>query len=171
MPASWPRHKRWLKMAKGFRGRAKNCYRIAKPRVMKSLQHAYKGRKLKKRAARSLWVQRINAGVRAVDAGASYSWFIHGAKQGDVALNRKVLSELAISEPFSFRAVYEVVADVSPLEQAKGRSLLVDGHEAEFAPGEKEREKRLGRHFDPEKEERDRFFEALKAEGIEVIRS
>ena len=171
MPASWPRHKRWLKMAKGFRGRAKNCYRIAKPRVMKALQHAYKGRKLKKRAARSLWIQRINAGARAIDAGASYSWLIHGAKQADLALNRKVLSELAISEPYSFRAVYEVAADVSPLDQAKGRSLLGEGHEAEFMPGERERAKRSERHYDPEKEERDKFFEALKAEGIDVIRS
>jgi large subunit ribosomal protein L20 len=170
MPASWPKHKRWLKLAKGFRGRAKNCYRIARPRVMKALQHAYKGRKLKKRQARSLWIQRINAGVRSIDHGASYSWFINGMRRGDMELNRKVLSELAITEPFSFRSVYEVAADVSPLAEAKGRSLLVD-MDAEFAPGEKERAKRASRHFDPEKEERDKFFEALKAEGIEVIRS
>ena len=69
------------------------------------------------------------------------------------------------------RVSRQLAADVSPLEQAKGRSLLVEGDEAEFAPGEKERAKRSGRHFDPEKEERDKFFEALKAEGIEIIRS
>ena len=110
MPASrWSRHKRVLKLAKGFRGRAKNCYRIANNRVQKSLQHAYRGRKEKKRRARALWIQRINAGVRQIEPnGASYSWLQGGLAAANVELNRKVLADLAVNEPYSFGALVHV---------------------------------------------------------------
>ena len=167
MPASrWSRHKRILKLAKGFRGRAKNCYRIAKPRVLKSLQHAYRGRKEKKRRVRSLWIQRINAGVRQIEPNdASYSWFQGGLAVANIELNRKVLADLAISEPFSFRSIFDTVSSVAPIRGAKGEL-----GESGLEPGEREREKREKRHFDAEKERRDRFFEELKKEGVDVIR-
>lgn len=97
------RHKKVLKMAKGFRGRAKNCYLIAKHRVEKSLQHAYVGRKLKKRNARKDWIQSVNAATR--EHGLNYSLMIHGMQNANIELNRKVLSELAASEPFAFKSV------------------------------------------------------------------
>ena len=168
MPASrWSRHKRVLKLAKGFRGRAKNCYRIANNRVQKSLQHAYRGRKEKKRRARALWIQRINAGVRQIQPnGASYSWLQGGLAAANVELNRKVLADLAVSEPFSFRCVFDTVESVVPIRGAKG-ALGPNGLE----PGAREREKRESRHFDPEEQRRKEFFEQLEREGIEVVRS
>uniref|UniRef100_A0A7S2ABF5 Large ribosomal subunit protein bL20c n=1 Tax=Trieres chinensis TaxID=1514140 RepID=A0A7S2ABF5_TRICV len=99
--------KRIIKMAKGFRGRANRCYKIALPRVQKALQHAYRDRKLKKREFRRLWIQRINAGVR--QHGLSYSEFIKRLHGSGITLNRKMLAELAGMEPFSFKAVVDVV--------------------------------------------------------------
>ncbi|GFR53032.1 hypothetical protein Agub_g15724 [Astrephomene gubernaculifera] len=96
-----------LQLASGFRGRARNCIKIARMRVEKGLQHAYVGRKLKKRYWRSVWIQRINAGTR--EHGMSYSGFITGLKEENVQLNRKVLSELAMNEPFSFKALVDQV--------------------------------------------------------------
>jgi len=95
------RHKKIIKLAKGYRGRAKNCFRIAIQRVEKGLQYAYRDRKNKKRDFRALWVQRINAAVR--EKGLKYSQFINGIKLAKINLNRKMLSELAIhnSETFS----------------------------------------------------------------------
>ena len=168
MPASrWSRHKRVLKLAKGFRGRAKNCYRIANNRVQKSLQHAYRGRKEKKRRARALWIQRINAGVRQIEPnGASYSWLQGGLAAANVELNRKVLADLAVSEPFSFRCVYATVESVVPIRGAKGE-VGPNG----LDPGEHERAKREARHFDPEEQRRKEFFEQLEREGVDVVRS
>ena len=97
------RHKKVIKMAKGFRGRAKNCYRIAKNRVEKSLQHAYVGRKLKKRDVRKKWIVALNAATR--EHGMNYSLFMHGLKNANVELNRKVLAELAVSEPYTFKSI------------------------------------------------------------------
>merc|ERR1711934_264363 len=92
-----------LALAKGFRGRAKNCYRIATNRVEKALQYQYRDRRQKKRQFRSLWIQRINAAAREYDL--SYSQLIHGLNKSNVGLDRKILSELAIYEPKSFAAV------------------------------------------------------------------
>lgn len=99
------RHKKVLKRAKGFRGRSNNCYRVALERVEKALQYAYRDRRNKKRTFRALWIQRINAGVR--EHGLVYSQFIAGLKNVGIILDRKVLSELAISEPEAFKGFCE----------------------------------------------------------------
>jgi large subunit ribosomal protein L20 len=99
------RHKKILKMAKGYRGRAKNCFRIAIQRVEKALQYAYRDRRNKKRDFRALWIQRINAAVRP--EGLTYSKFINGLKLAKIDLDRKILSDLAIREPESFKKIVE----------------------------------------------------------------
>jgi large subunit ribosomal protein L20 len=141
------KHKRIIKMAKGYRGRSKNTFRAAVRRVEKGLQYAYRDRKTKKRNFRKLWIERINAGVR--QHGMSYSKFINAmanmgeaelnsleigngtdgdvedtfedidereemdkmpeAQEGQMILNRKMLADLAANEPFSFKAVVDVV--------------------------------------------------------------
>ncbi len=108
------RHKKILKMAKGYRGRAKNCIRVAIERVEKALRYAYRDRRNKKREFRALWIQRINAAVR--EHGMVYSQFIKGLKLAGIDLNRKMLSELAIHEPETFKSV--VTAAKSKLEVA-----------------------------------------------------
>src|SRR5579884_356880 len=97
------RHKKILKLAKGYRGRAGTAFRIAIEKVEKALQYAYRDRRNRKRDFRGLWIQRINAGVR--EHGLTYSQFMHGLKQAGVELDRKVLSDLAIREPEAFAAV------------------------------------------------------------------
>lgn len=97
------RHKKILKMAKGYRGRAKNCFRIAIQRVEKALQYSYRDRKARKRDFRSLWIQRINAAVR--ENGMIYSRFINGLKLAKIDLDRKVLSEIATKEPAVFSQI------------------------------------------------------------------
>ena len=97
------RRKKVLKQAKGFRGRAKNCFRIAFERVEKALQYSYRDRKVKKREFRALWIQRINAAVR--EHGMVYSQFVKGLKMANVEVDRKMLSELAIHEPKAFEAI------------------------------------------------------------------
>lgn len=97
------RHKKILKMAKGYRGRSKNCFRVAIEKVEKGLQYAYRDRRNKKRDFRKLWIQRINAGVR--EHGLVYSQFINGLNKAGITLDRKVLSDLAIREPEAFKAI------------------------------------------------------------------
>ena len=97
------RHKKILKMAKGYRGRAKNCFRIAIEKVEKALQYSYRDRKVRKRDFRALWIQRINAAVR--EHGMIYSTFINGLKIAKIDLDRKVLSDLAIKEPEVFQEI------------------------------------------------------------------
>jgi large subunit ribosomal protein L20 len=94
------KHKKILKLAKGYRGRANNCYRIAIEKVEKALQYAYRDRKVRKGQFRALWIQRINAAVR--EHGMVYSQFIHGLMIAGIELDRKVLSDIAISNPVSF---------------------------------------------------------------------
>jgi len=97
-------HKKWLKLAKGYFGRAGTCYRIARERVERGMQHAFKHRKEARRAMRSLWITRINAAARL--NGISYSQFIHQLKQsGDMEWNRKILSECAIQDPEGFKKI------------------------------------------------------------------
>jgi len=100
---SHAKHKKVLKAAKGFYGRRKNTIRIAKQAVEKSLQYAYRDRKVKKRNFRALWVQRINAGVRA--HGLTYGRFIDGLNKAGIEIDRKVLSDMAIHEPQAFAAL------------------------------------------------------------------
>jgi len=99
------RRKKVLKAAKGYRGRNSKVYRVAKERVEKGLQYAYRDRRVKKRNFRSLWIQRINAGVR--EHGLTYSQFMHGMKQAGIELDRKVLSDLAVREPEAFKEIVE----------------------------------------------------------------
>ena len=99
------KHKKVLKRAKGFYGRRKNTIRAAKAAVDRSAQYAYRDRKNKKRSFRALWIQRINAAVR--EHGLTYGRFIDGLGKAGVVVDRKVLSELAISEPASFKALVE----------------------------------------------------------------
>eukprot|EP00826_Nyctotherus_ovalis_P001376 TRINITY_DN10209_c0_g1_i6.p2 TRINITY_DN10209_c0_g1~~TRINITY_DN10209_c0_g1_i6.p2 ORF type:complete len:149 (-),score=36.45 TRINITY_DN10209_c0_g1_i6:47-493(-) len=106
---NWSRTK-VLRLAKGFQGRAKNCYSLAIVRLHKSLQHAYRGRKLRRRIARRDWITRINSALS--EQSVKYSCFIHGLNvYSNVALNRKVLAELAVNEPYSFRAVVNEVIE------------------------------------------------------------
>ena len=97
------KHKKVLDAAKGFYGRRKNTIRIAKQAVEKSLQYAYRDRKNRKRNFRALWIQRINAAVR--DHGLTYGRFIDGLSKAEVAVDRKVLSDLAITQPEAFAAL------------------------------------------------------------------
>lgn len=102
---SHARHKKVLKLAKGYRGRSSTCYRVAIEKVEKGLRYAYRDRRNKKRDFRALWVQRINAAVRP--HGLVYSNFINGLKKAGIELNRKVLSELAIHDAAAFTAIVE----------------------------------------------------------------
>ena len=97
------RHKKVLKLAKGYRGRNSTAYRIAIERVEKALQYAYRDRRNRKRDFRALWIQRINAGAR--EHGLTYSQFMHGIKLAGLDLDRKVLSDLAIREPEAFQVI------------------------------------------------------------------
>jgi len=99
--ASRARRKKILKQAKGFYGKRKNVYTVAKNVLEKGLQYKYVGRKLKKREYRSLWIARINAAVR--EEGLSYSVFMHKLAQKNIDLNRKVLADLAMNEPATFK--------------------------------------------------------------------
>ena len=97
------KHKRILKSAKGYYGRRKNTIRIARQAVEKAGQYAYRDRKVKKRSFRALWIQRINAAVRA--EGLTYGNFMHGLKLAGVDLDRKVLADLAMHEGGAFSAI------------------------------------------------------------------
>ena len=99
------KHKKVLKLAKGFRGARSKLYRPANEFVMKALAHAYKGRKLKKRDFRQLWIARINAGTRM--HGLSYSKFMNGLRKSNITINRKMLSEMAIYDPEGFAQLVE----------------------------------------------------------------
>lgn len=97
------RHKKVLKMAKGYRGRAKSCFRTAIERVEKGLQYAYRDRRTKKREFRKLWIMRINAGAR--QHGMSYSVLMNGLKKANVDMDRKVLAHLAMNDAAAFEAL------------------------------------------------------------------
>ena len=99
------RHKKILKMAKGFYGAKHSTYRAAKPATMRALRSAYVGRKNKKREYRRLWIARINAAARMNDM--SYSKLIGGLKAANIDINRKMLSEMAISDPAAFATLCE----------------------------------------------------------------
>jgi len=105
--ASRARRKKVMKMAKGYFGSRKNVWSVAKNAVEKALCYAYIGRKQKKRNFRSLWIARINAGVRPYDM--SYSVFMDKVHKSGVQLNRKVLADLAMNHPGAFKAVVDMV--------------------------------------------------------------
>ncbi len=99
------RHKKILKLAKGYRGGKSKLYRVANQAVMKSLSYAYVGRKLKKRDFRSLWITRISAACKMNDI--NYSRFMNGLKKANIEINRKMLSEIAINDPAAFTQLVE----------------------------------------------------------------
>ncbi len=104
------RHKKVLKLAKGYRGRRGNVYRVAKQAVMKAGQYAYRDRRQRKRQFRTLWIARINAAAR--ELGLSYSKFMNGLKKANILVDRKVLADLA---------VFDKAAFANFVEQAKAR--------------------------------------------------
>ncbi len=103
--ASRKRRKKILKLAKGYFGARKNVYTVAKNAVEKALQYAYRDRRNKKRAFRRLWIARINAAARL--HGTTYSKLMHNINQKNIKLNRKVLADLALNHPDTFKAVLE----------------------------------------------------------------
>ena len=104
---SHARHKKVLKKVKGQYGRRKNTIRIAKQSLEKAMQYAYRDRRAKKREFRSLWIQRINAGVRA--EGITYSRFINGLNKSGIKLDRKVLADIAYNNPEVFKSIVKKV--------------------------------------------------------------
>ena len=101
------KHKKVLKSVKGQYGRRKNTIRVARQAMEKAMQYAYRDRKAKKREFRSLWIQRINAAVRL--HGLTYSQFINGFSKTEIELDRKMLSEIAIADPDTFKNIVEMV--------------------------------------------------------------
>ena len=101
------RHKKILKLAKGYRGAKSKLFRTANQAVMKSLTYAYRDRKQKKRNFRQLWIARINAAARM--NGISYSKFMNGLKKNGIEINRKMLAEIAVSDPAAFAKLVEKV--------------------------------------------------------------
>ena len=104
--AAHNRHKKYIDLAKGFRGGRSRLYRTAREAVERSLQYAFVGRKLRKRDFRALWIQRINAGAR--ENGLSYSRFINGLDKAGIAINRKMLADLAVRCKEDFAKLVEV---------------------------------------------------------------
>mgnify|MGYP006170308701 CR=1 FL=1 len=105
--ASRARRKNFMKLAKGYYGRRKNVWTVAKNAIEKGLNYAYEGRKQKKRNFRALWIQRINAGARL--HGMSYSQFMGAVNKSGIELNRKVLADLAMNHPEAFKAIVNKV--------------------------------------------------------------
>lgn len=99
------RHKKVMDMAKGYRGRSKNVFKVAIEKVEKALQYAYRDRRAKKRSFRALWIQRINAATRLHDM--TYSRFISGLNKAGIELDRKVLADIALKEPANFAKLVE----------------------------------------------------------------
>ncbi|MDZ7790036.1 MAG: 50S ribosomal protein L20 [Xanthomonadales bacterium] len=99
------RHRKVLSRAKGYYGARRKVYRVAKQAVIKAGQYSYRDRRQRKRDFRSLWIQRINAAAR--EHGLSYSRFINGLKQAEVAIDRKVLADLAVNDKAAFKALAE----------------------------------------------------------------
>ena len=119
-PATAKRHKKVIKAAKGYYGRRKNTFRTAVQAVEKAGQYAYRDRKVKKRNFRALWIQRINAAVRA--EGLTYSQFMHGVKLAGIELDRKVMADLAMNEGGVFAAII-----------AQAKAVLSEGEGAKAA--------------------------------------
>jgi large subunit ribosomal protein L20 len=106
-PASHARHRKIIKQAKGYYGARSTNFRTAKQAVDKALQYATRDRKVRKRTFRALWIQRINAAVRAYDADLTYSRFINGLDRAGIEVDRKVLADLAVHEPDAFGAIVD----------------------------------------------------------------
>ena len=103
--AAHAKHKKTLKLAKGYYGRRKNTIRIAKQAVEKAMQYNYRDRKVRKRNFRALWIQRINAATR--EHGLTYGRFIHGLSEAGIVIDRKVLADLAVKDAAGFKALVD----------------------------------------------------------------
>jgi large subunit ribosomal protein L20 len=101
------RHKKILALAKGYRGRRKNVFRIAKQAVMRAGQYAYRDRRTRKRVFRQLWIARINAASR--ELGITYSRFMAGMRKASIEIDRKVLADMAVNDPAAFGSIVEKV--------------------------------------------------------------
>ncbi len=99
------RHKKVIDQAKGYYGRRKNVFRVAKQAVDRAQEYATRDRKVRKRTFRALWIQRINAAVRMVDESLNYSKFIDGLTKSGIEVDRKMLADLAVHEPEAFAAI------------------------------------------------------------------
>ena len=120
------RHKKIIKAAKGYRGKRKNVFKLAKNAVMKAGMNAYRDRRLKKRTFHQLWILRINAACRSLDL--KYSRFIYGLELAGITINRKMLSELAMNEPEVFeKIVVQAKAALPPEGEAPDLSKLKGG--------------------------------------------
>ncbi len=106
------RHRKVVKLAKGHYGARHRNFRTATQSVDRAMQYATRDRKVKKRTFRALWIQRINAGVRSLDASLNYSRFVNGLSLAGIEVDRKVLAELAANEPAAFKAIVEQVKSV-----------------------------------------------------------
>ena len=104
------RHKKVIDQAKGYRGRRKNVYRVAKQAVTKAGQYAYRDRRQRKRQFRALWITRINAAAR--EHGLSYSRFMDGLHKADIQIDRKVLAELAVNDKYAFSQLAEQARNI-----------------------------------------------------------
>lgn len=113
------RHKKVLKMAKGYRGRNSKVYRVAIERIEKALCYAYRDRRNRKRTFRVLWIQRINAAARMY--GLTYSRFIYCLKQANVDLDRKILADLAVREPKALASLIKAVSSYATVDSSKER--------------------------------------------------
>lgn len=125
--ANWSRRK-VFRLAKGFTGRSNNCFGLALRRVFKKLTYAYRDRKVKKRRVRRNWIHTINAAVR--EHGVSYSRFMCGLTRSNIEIDRKILSDLAINEPFSFKAVVEEVnkqTDLAAMMKISPKYMKIKG--------------------------------------------
>ncbi|MCY4300806.1 MAG: 50S ribosomal protein L20 [Aestuariivita sp.] len=106
------RHKKIIKAARGYYGRRKNTYKVAKQAVDKANQYATRDRRNRKRNFRALWIQRINAAVRAHDESLTYSRFIYGLGLAEIAVDRKILADLAVRDPEAFQVIVDRVQNV-----------------------------------------------------------
>ena len=116
------RHKKVLEAAKGYKGRRKSSYRVARQAVEKAMQYAYRDRRTRKRDFRRLWIQRINAGARA--HSLTYSQLMHGLKLAGIEVDRKVLSDIAVREPEGFEALAKAAQEaLDARSQAPGGAV------------------------------------------------
>ncbi|MFP6736829.1 MAG: 50S ribosomal protein L20 [Rhodospirillales bacterium] len=133
--ASRARHKKLIAKAKGFRGRSKSSFRIAKLRLERAMQYQYRDRRNRKRNFRALWIQRINAGARL--NGLTYSRFMNGLNRAGIELDRKVLSDLAVHEPDSFKSLVDAAqAALGQDASAPKESAPKEAASKETAPAE-----------------------------------
>lgn len=121
-----------FKLSKGFVGRANNCFRVAKPKVIKALRYAYRDRKVKKRTLRSTFISQVNAGTRL--HGLAYSEFVHGLVRADIHLDRKVLADLAVNEPYSFQALVRTVQVTIPTRNTDAKRTQAIPQKVNFMP-------------------------------------